>query len=253
MRVLLCMVFWFYMVAATAQTEYDPDSEGVEYAETEQNRYYNSKTENTYIDENRLQRDASELDFSEVEEFTVEEEKAPDREGKKQPPSEPIIPRSSTQPMNSSTGTVLWFISFAVLLALVVYLIYYFAKKSKQIAEENESIVSSEYAIDKKRLTTLKPETELEEALKHKDYRLAVRILFLAMLQKLMLQGKISPSIEKTNMDYVREVANESEQAQVLELTQIFESVWYGHFPADEVQYQELRTKFNLLKTSQTA
>jgi hypothetical protein len=97
-------------------------------------------------------------------------------------------------------------------------------------------------------LAALKPELALEEALKNRNYRLAVRILFLAMLQKLMQQGKIAPSIEKTNMDYVREIDNPNEQKTILELTRIFESVWYGHLPADEVLFRELRSKFDNFK-----
>ena len=248
MRASIFIATFLFCIAVTAQTEYSPSSSGTEYAETEQDRYYNSKTEKTYIDENELQREADALDFTEVDEYSVEEEKVSEGNGEKQAPVETTLPRNATPPMKSSFGTVFWFIAFAILLIVVVYLIYYFSKKSILLNTENEAIQSVEHLIDKKSLAALKPELALEEALKNRNYRLAVRILFLAMLQKLMQQGKITPSIEKTNMDYVREIDNPNEQKTILELTRIFESVWYGHVPADEVLFRELRSKFDNFK-----
>lgn len=249
MRACIFIATFLICIAATAQTEYSPNNTGTEYIETEQDRYYNSKTEKTYIDESQLQREASELDYTETEEYTIEEEKVSEGNGEKQAPVELVLPKTAEAPMKSNFGTVFWFISFAILLIIVVYLIYYFSKKSVHLESENEAIESAEHLIDKKSLAALKPELALEEALNNRNYRLAVRILFLAMLQKLMQQGKIAPAIEKTNMDYVREIDNPNEQKTILEFTRIFESVWYGHVPADEVLFKELRSKFDNFKS----
>ncbi|MDX2286035.1 MAG: DUF4129 domain-containing protein [Bacteroidia bacterium] len=65
-------------------------------------------------------------------------------------------------------------------------------------------------------------------ALSQGEYRLAIRYTYLAVLQRLDHLRMIEWQPQKTNADYLRELAPAPFAGQFGLLTQIFESCWYG-------------------------
>lgn len=88
----------------------------------------------------------------------------------------------------------------------------------------------------------------IRQALANKNFRLAIRYLYLQTLQKLSASGVIHFSVDKTNYEYVREVAGRSYQNNFASLTLNYEYVWYGKFEIDEDIYQRLQTDFRLFQ-----
>lgn len=82
------------------------------------------------------------------------------------------------------------------------------------------------------------------EAIDQRNFRLAVRLLYLKTIKQLTDAGQITYRPEKTNRQYVYELANSPLQADFERLTGQFELVWYGDFPIDETQFAALRTAF---------
>ncbi|WP_245328349.1 DUF4129 domain-containing protein [Hymenobacter aquaticus] len=68
----------------------------------------------------------------------------------------------------------------------------------------------------------------LAEAEAAGNYRLAVRLGYLAVLKQLTDRGLIQWQPEKTNHDYLRELTARPLRPAFRELTQQFEYVWYG-------------------------
>ncbi|AKD53590.1 DUF4129 domain-containing protein [Spirosoma radiotolerans] len=87
-------------------------------------------------------------------------------------------------------------------------------------------------------------DTAIDEAVSHRNFRLAVRLLYLKTIKQLTDAGRIAYKPEKTNRQYVYELANSPLQADFERLTAQFEFVWYGDFPIDERQFASLRTAF---------
>lgn len=72
-------------------------------------------------------------------------------------------------------------------------------------------------------------------SLERRDYRTAVRLLYNKALKELSARGLIQWKIDRTNNDYLSELAASPLRREFTELTRIFEYIWYGNFelPAD--------------------
>ncbi|WP_190242581.1 DUF4129 domain-containing protein [Hymenobacter lapidiphilus] len=83
--------------------------------------------------------------------------------------------------------------------------------------------------------------TELDRAEQAGNYRLALRLGYLHTLRHLTDRALIQWQPEKTNQDYLRELAGTPQAAGFRTLTRQFEYVWYGELPLAADQYPELR------------
>ncbi len=93
----------------------------------------------------------------------------------------------------------------------------------------------------------------IDDAVSLRNFRLAVRLLYLQTLKQLTDAGRIQYKPDKTNRQYVYELANSPLQTDFERLTSQFEFVWYGDFPIDETRFAALRTAFSQFnKTGQT-
>ena len=77
-----------------------------------------------------------------------------------------------------------------------------------------------------------------------KKYRLAIRYRFLWMLKKLNDQKIIQWDIEKTNLDFVKELQPSPHLKSFVQLVHIFDFVWYGDFHINEGQYAQYKKQF---------
>ena len=85
----------------------------------------------------------------------------------------------------------------------------------------------------------------LRLALEGNDYRVAVRILFLRLLQKLHEAEWIIWKKNKTNQDFLNEVRRRENYIQFRDLTLAFEIVWYGDQKITKEQFDQLQDLFN--------
>jgi hypothetical protein len=91
-------------------------------------------------------------------------------------------------------------------------------------------------------------EEEIEKALNQRNYRLAIRLLYLSTLKQLNDAQLIQWQIEKTNSAYLRELTNAEQRQSFGVLTRQFEYVWYGDFPVDGPSFQNINTLFHDFK-----
>lgn len=76
---------------------------------------------------------------------------------------------------------------------------------------------------------------EIQKANEDKNFRLAIRLLYLQSLKKLSDYGLISWQSNKTNFTYWRELEGTNYQELFSEVTGRFEYSWYGNrFPTEE-------------------
>ncbi len=87
----------------------------------------------------------------------------------------------------------------------------------------------------------------INKAKSENNYRLAVRYLYLQLLQRLTAAGAIEFAVDKTNTEYLRELSGKPYKETVAELTRYYDYVWYGEFEMDEVLYTKVESKFKNL------
>ena len=95
-------------------------------------------------------------------------------------------------------------------------------------------------------------ESFLDKAIRQENYRLAIRLYYLAIIKKLSEKGYIHWKKEKTNGHYLREMRQNKhpETKSFRDVTRVFERVWYSTMPFDGGQFKEVRLGFNeLLQT----
>ena len=84
----------------------------------------------------------------------------------------------------------------------------------------------------------------IDHAIADGNYRLATRYLYLQVLKKLSDKGFIQWQLNKTNTDYLLEVAAKPWHQVFRMLTYNFEYTWYGEIPVSHDSFQELRNQF---------
>lgn len=87
----------------------------------------------------------------------------------------------------------------------------------------------------------------IQQAILVGDFRLAIRLLYLQSLKLLSDKGHIEWQINKTNSDYIKEVANASWYALFVSLTFKFEYTWYGELNIGKDDFDKLQLQFQQL------
>lgn len=84
----------------------------------------------------------------------------------------------------------------------------------------------------------------IQRAIAAGDYPLAVRLYYLAVLQNLSLNKKIKWKKDKTNGEYLRELAGTPIFKNTQEITLVFERVWYGEVGINKNEFLEIQKLF---------
>jgi hypothetical protein len=88
-------------------------------------------------------------------------------------------------------------------------------------------------------------DTLIKEAVAKRDYRNAVRLVFLQALKILADKQHINWQAGKTNHDYVDEVQMLDVKKGLGQLSYYFDYAWYGGFPISDVQFSRVKTIFD--------
>ena len=84
----------------------------------------------------------------------------------------------------------------------------------------------------------------INQALQHKNYRLAIRYYYLLVLKKLSDQEFIHWEAQKTNTDYIKELNDTVIKKQFTMITRLYDFIWYGNFEINELSFQQAEKEF---------
>lgn len=139
---------------------------------------------------------------------------------------------------------------FPYLLALIVVFIvlksfvfteidfWKFNKSTKQqnntliLKEEEEDINSNDYG------------KLVEQAIQNNNYRLATRYYYLLILKMMSQKGIIKYDKDKTNSEYLYELKSIENRKQFSYLLYLYDHVWYGEFPIDELKFNAIENNY---------
>ena len=135
------------------------------------------------------------------------------------------------------------------LLALLIYVIFKLAGLNiANIFNRHSREIAIPYTESLENIHQITFDEEIEKALNQRNYRLAVRLLYLKTLKQLNDAQLINWQIEKTNSAYLNELTDMEQRQSFSILTRQFEYVWYGDFPVDGRSFQNINTLFNDFK-----
>ena len=134
-----------------------------------------------------------------------------------------------------------------VILAAVAALAVYLLMKAEVLGflfPKKAAVSGMDYENLSENIQEINFDTAIEEASTARNFRLAVRLLYLQTLKQLTNAGHIDYKPDKTNRQYVQELAGSALQSDFEKLTRQFEFVWYGDFPVEETQFQQIMRQF---------
>jgi len=137
-----------------------------------------------------------------------------------------------------------------IVLGLLLFFIlkFFFKVNTRNATDVLETIPSIQLTNDEELINNMQLNELIAQAIQVKDYRLAVRFHYLLILQKLTDKELIVWQQEKTNEDFIREVAKLKIASDFIEITQLYDFVWYGNFEINEPEFLKATTLFNTLK-----
>ena len=109
-----------------------------------------------------------------------------------------------------------------------------------------------DYRVTDEDIHNIRFDEAIQRAVNEKNFRLAVRLLYLQTLKILTDKGLINWQINKTNVAYVQELNGSVHQQQFGNLTLQFENNWYGDVPIDESEFMTVEEQFNRFKRQLT-
>ncbi|WP_233266148.1 DUF4129 domain-containing protein [Myroides fluvii] len=122
--------------------------------------------------------------------------------------------------------------------------IYWLVKKKGKKISALENLTAEDFE-------TTNFEQLVEEALQQQHYRLAIRLYYLWLLQRLQEQQKIKWAPEKTNADYTYEIKEEQEREAFTYLSYLYNNIWYGVHELTAADFAKAKNSFDSkLKTS---
>lgn len=141
-----------------------------------------------------------------------------------------------------------------LLLALLLFiLIRFFIKANTRAilhAKQNKNLVS--LSEEERIIKTEDIQQLIKEALKEKNYRLAIRYYYLYILKLLTEKELIDWQPQKTNDDYIKELKRTTLKLPFKSITRLYDYIWYGEFVIDENTYKKVETEFSTIQKSIT-
>lgn len=151
-----------------------------------------------------------------------------------------------------ATGALEAFLSILpyLILAVVLYFLLRFFLKvdsntllMKGAERATISLTEEEELIKSENIQQL-----IDQAIAKKNYRLAIRYLYLSILQSLASKELINWQQEKTNEDYIKEIEKIEVKDKFTKSTLLYDFVWYGNFQINEPEFVKAQKEFNALK-----
>jgi hypothetical protein len=141
-----------------------------------------------------------------------------------------------------NVGTVAEWIGYAIAAAAVAYVIYVLWKGDVRslLRGGNRARVSPFAELDEN-IHEMNFDALIEEAVNARQYKRAVRLLYLKGLKVLADRGAINWRKDKTNRDYLHELRESPVRASFADATFLFEYVWYGDMPINESIFRSIR------------
>lgn len=128
------------------------------------------------------------------------------------------------------------------ILGLAAILAYLFVPKKR--AAHIKKIEANSDEDDEEDIEVIDSDQGLSEALSDGNYRMAIRMHFIKVLQNLSEQNKIKWNPDKTNVQYAKELSGLAIATYFQSASRIYEWVWYGNKKINREEYERMRSLF---------
>ena len=203
-RIFFIFLFTYFLLAGPYVAAQSPVEE----------EYINENIELYHFDDSQYAKLTKDVDFSEE----VKKEKPKKKRKKREIKFEGI-------------GPALRFLFISLGISVLIFILIKTLGNENIFSPENKKI-KPVVEIDLEKIEENLEETELDDPIRQaiaaENYPLAVRLYYLAILKGFALKKMIKWKKDKTNGEYLRELAGTPLFEDMQKATMIFERIWYG-------------------------
>jgi hypothetical protein len=136
-------------------------------------------------------------------------------------------------------------VRYLIIAALAVFIILTLLKvKPQWLFFKNKEKPVAGFEFEEAELLQSNLDELAEKEIKNRNYRAAIRYLFLKLLKQLDEKEIIRLGIQKTNRDYLYEAGNSSCSSDFRKLSIMYEFTWYGKFRIEETLFEKVYKDF---------
>ena len=152
--------------------------------------------------------------------------------------------------INKVGSNSFWSVFFKILLwGLCIFAFVYTVLKLTgmtgiSVFTGNKKADGLDYVVTEDNIYAINFTESIAKAKEQKNYRLAIRLLYLQTLRKLADRELIQWKLNKTNDIYAQELAGGNHYADFTRLTRTYDYAWYGNFPVEEDQFAGVQQYF---------
>lgn len=146
--------------------------------------------------------------------------------------------------LTPETVKIIQWILFGILFSILLFLILKLLGVNPFYRKADRNKINISLDEIEENLDTAAIDPYLYEAIKTKNYKLAIRLYYLMIIQRLALKEKIIWKKYKTNKHYLHEIRKKEEYPTFKKLTLIYERSWFGEGEINEDEYNILNSDF---------
>jgi len=149
----------------------------------------------------------------------------------------------------SDTAEIVKMVFFVIILAVLIFLIYKLIISNIENKKTDEGLVFID-DLSKVEDNLMRADLEklLQQMIDRGDYRSAIRVQYLQIIQRLSKKKHIKWAKQKTNFDYLKELKEPTLSNDFSKTTLIYESAWFGHQQITAQRFKEMSEYHNHLK-----
>ncbi len=146
----------------------------------------------------------------------------------------------------STTQFVVTIVAVFLFGFIIFYLIRAYIQKDMYwlIRKKSKKLISSS-KLSEVDITTTNFEELIAFNIQEKEYRIAIRLYYLWLLQLLQKENKIIWNAKKTNADYLYEIKDIEEKAVFSYLSYLYNTIWYGEYKVSESDFFKAKQSFD--------
>jgi hypothetical protein len=142
-------------------------------------------------------------------------------------------------------NTFFWILLIGGFLALLIWLL---SSSNISFLRRSPDEIESDVEEPEENIFERNFDKEIQAAADAKNYRLAVRLMYLQVLRLMADKRMIQYAADKTNGDYLLQLSSTRYYGDFFRLTRNFDYVWYGKFPVSDEGFHILQKDFFTFK-----
>jgi hypothetical protein len=137
---------------------------------------------------------------------------------------------------------LLWIIVIGGFLAVVI--LYLINRNVQLFRKPAGNISTGEDEVETEDIFAINYQKEIDKAAASKNYRLAIRLMFLRLLKNMAQRNIIQYKPDRTNFDYLMQLSTTKYYQDFFRITRNYEYSWYGKFDVNDEAYKIIRQDF---------